>query len=75
MKGHKDVPCNTFKEAFTQMYKWVDDWVDDRFNNGGLSLQILKTAIWIETPTGPLYFYDARDLAYDMGIMKNGKLV
>jgi len=64
--------CPTFKEAFTHMFNWVNEQLD----NGGMSYQVLETAIWIETTSGtPLFFYDARDLAVEQGIIKNNKLV
>lgn len=70
-KDHR-VVCHTFKDAFTAMFNWINDALD----NGGLSYQVLETAIWIETTGGtPIFFYDARDLAIEQGILKNGKLV
>lgn len=62
----------TFKEAFADMFKWVDNLL----KSGGMSYQVLETAIWIErSGMDPLFFYDARDLAYEVGVMVDGKLV
>ena len=63
---------DSFKGAFKAMF----DWVKAQFAAGGISLQVLETAIWIETPEHrPIYFYDARDLAIDLGILVDGKFV
>jgi hypothetical protein len=72
----KDIPPEhpTFEAAFavffTQMLALV---------RAGTSLQMVETGCWIEgafelTPGGkrvsaPLYFYDARDFAYDVGLL------
>jgi len=71
MEGDKPVKCSSFEEAFTAMFKWVTD----KINSNDLALQVLETAIWIEINGLPLYFYDARDRAIKMGILKDGKLV
>lgn len=69
LEGFEQKPKRTFKEAFADMYNWVENQLD----NGGMSYQVLETAIWIKTPSGtPLMFYDARDLAISEGIMKSG---
>ncbi len=65
------VKCNSFKEAFTAMFNWVQK----HLNGEGLSYQVLETAIWIEINGRPLYFYDARDRAIDENILKDGKLI
>lgn len=62
---------NTFKEAWREMYTWVNDEI----NAGRMSHQLLETTCWIETDKGPIFFYDARDKAYDEGLMLEGKLV
>ena len=72
MEGDQPIECPSFKEAFTHMYNWVNK----QLASGGMSYQVLETAIWIETTGGsPIFFYDARDLACEQGILKNGKLV
>lgn len=71
MDGDEPKVCKTFKEAFTHMFNWVNE----QLKGGGLSYQVLETAIWIETPGGsPIFFYDARDLACEQGILVDGKL-
>lgn len=72
MGGDEKQEFPTFKEAFICMFNWVED----RMEKGGLSFQVIETAIWIETPNGtPLDFYDSRDIAYEAGIMNDGELV
>lgn len=72
LDGTPRMERKTFKEAFTDMFKWVDDLLQ----KGQMSYQVLETAIWIEVTSGqPIMFYDARDLACEMGILKDGKLV
>ena len=72
----KDLPPEhpTFEAAFavffTQMLALI---------RGGTSLQMVETGCWIEgifelapggkTLSAPLYFYDARDFAYDLGLL------
>ena len=64
LQGDDPVEFDDFKGAWEQMKKWVKDHMDN------LNYQILETTIWIERPSGtPLFFYDAKDLAYEMGIM------
>ena len=70
-EGDDKQSFTSFKDAFICMFNWVTDNLEK-----GMSYQVLETCIWIETPAGtPLGFYDARDLAYEAGVMKNGKLV
>jgi hypothetical protein len=57
----------TFNEAFRDMYQYVRKLLDA----GQLSLQVLETAIYIDTPTKvPLFFYEARDRACETGLME-----
>ncbi len=57
----------TFNDAFRDMYRYVKGLLDA----GQLNYQVLETAIWIDTPTGiPLFFYDARDIACNTGLME-----
>jgi hypothetical protein len=60
----------TFTEAFRQFWGEIDILLD----SPNASLQILETACWIgyeaDTVRIPLYFYAARDLAYDIGLVK-----
>lgn len=69
----------TFAEAFIKFFKDIKAMLDK-----GTSYQVLETACWIEMETtendGPMRmimnFYDARDLAYDLGLLVgNGQLV
>jgi hypothetical protein len=66
-----DQEFDTFEDAYKAMYHWVNKRLDEN----GLSYQVLETAIWIETPNRVLYFHDANNIAHDIGLMKNGKLV
>lgn len=62
----------TFEEAFVVFFTAVRELV-----RKGTALQILETFCWIEgafefrgdTHRAPLYFRNARDFAYDMGIL------
>lgn len=79
-----DIPPEhpTFEAAFVAFFNEVKAMV-----MRGTSWQVLETACWIEgifesEVTGeicraPLYFYDARDFAYDVGILaaSDGKAV
>jgi len=63
-EGVEPVVSETFEGAWRAMYKWVRDRMD------GLTFQALETSIWIESTSGtPMFFYDARDLAIEMGLM------
>lgn len=66
-----NVAAESFEEAFRAMYAHVRHLIAE----GKLDYQILETSIWIEcsgtgTGTVPIFFYDARDRAYDEGIMQ-----
>ena len=55
---------DTFMEAWNDMYQWVKAQLD----SGGMSYQVLETAIWIDPVMDgdkqlPIMFYDARDRA------------
>jgi len=61
-----------FKEAFIRLYLLVKESIKE-----GTSWQVLETMHWIEEPnnTRPLLFYEARDKAYQMGLLTDdGKL-
>ena len=68
----EEIGCfNTFKEAFTAIYYAVK-------KESVVTWQLLETALWIiaDLPeANPIYFYEARDLACEMGILKDGQLV
>jgi len=68
----KEIGCfDTFKDAFVALYCAIK-------KESSLTYQLLETATWIisDVPQAvPIYFYDARDMAYNMGILKDGKLV
>ena len=73
-EGYEDQGVNreTFAEAFADMYRYVTKLVD----GGYCSWQVLETWHWIETPSRiPIFWYDARDRAYDEGIMEDGNLM
>lgn len=56
----------TFDDAFRDMYRYVRGLIDA----GQLNYQVLETSIWIDTPDRiPLFFYDARDIACNNGLM------
>lgn len=55
----------TFYEAFKAFYEAVKASIKE-----GTSYQALETACWIEHNNEPLYLYQARDLAYKLGILK-----
>jgi hypothetical protein len=60
----------TFAEAFLELYNRLNEDMEN-----GMSWQALETTIWIEKEglLGILPFYEARDLACDIGILKDGK--
>lgn len=67
--GDKPIICESFRDAFIQMYNWVTKYLQ----KGDMSYQVLETAIWIEDPSGNhTFFYDARDRAIQEGVMKDG---
>jgi len=59
-----------FEEAFKALYYKIE-------SESNLSLQVLETATWIKEESSelPIMFYDARDLACKLGLLKYGKLV
>ncbi|MBI2058061.1 MAG: hypothetical protein HYT63_03745 [Candidatus Yanofskybacteria bacterium] len=60
-----------FGEAFKVFFDKVKELVGQ-----GASLNVLETTCWIEYSKIQMYFYDARDLAYKVGILKGkGELV
>ncbi len=63
----------TFSEAFRELYERVKKMLKD-----GMALFTLEQTIFIETEIDgikcPLGFYDARDLACEIGLLENGKL-
>lgn len=67
----EEIGCfSTFKEAFMAIYHAIK-------KEPVLSVQLLETAAWIMADgqnAHPIYFYDAKDLACEMGILVNGKL-
>lgn len=74
VSGHERIPRKSYAEAFRDMYNYIEDALKEE----GLSFQVLETALWIECnniPERPLDWYMARDVAYELGIMKDGKLV
>ena len=62
----------TFEEAFAKLYRILKKDIEA----GNMSWQVLETAVWIETPKRPIpmYFYEARDHACDIGLLIDGKL-
>lgn len=47
--------------------------VFDVLQEGGMSWQVLETAVWVETPSKtPILFYDLRDIAIEAGWLENG---
>jgi len=68
MKGDEPVESETFAEAFTAMYNWVNEQIA----KGELTYQALEMAIWIETPLDgvTIDFFTARDMACDLGLME-----
>ncbi|MBI2676858.1 MAG: hypothetical protein HYX21_02860 [Candidatus Yanofskybacteria bacterium] len=60
-----------FQEAFRVFFDKVKKLVGQ-----GASLNVLGTTCWIEYSNILMYFYDARDLAYKVGVLKGrGELV
>ncbi len=66
--GKDEGPFRTYAEAFANFFPRVTAMV-----SRGTSYQLLETACWIEGDFGPrripLMFCDARDLAYDLGVL------
>lgn len=67
MTGTTPTEADTFEDAWRAMYTCVKELAGRK----QLSLQVLETSMWLETPIGsPMYFYSARDKAWDDGIME-----
>ncbi|MFA6365175.1 MAG: hypothetical protein WCW78_02125 [Candidatus Paceibacterota bacterium] len=58
-----------FYEAFKIFYHAIKAEI-----TGGTSWQVLETACWIEYNNTPLFLYDAKDLAYKLGILVDAEL-
>ena len=75
----KDVGTfETFSEAFREFFKKIKEITSSGM---GTSWQVLETMCWIERHYDEtynivryLYFYEARDLAYRIGLMKEMKI-
>lgn len=69
---------DTFEEAFIKLFELLT--ADLKPEGPGMSYQLLETAIWIEEPDvmawsgKPTMFYEARDKACKMGLLKDGDL-
>lgn len=67
----EEIGCfDTFEKAFTAIYHTIK-------KEEVLTWQLLETTIWLisDKPTAaPIFFYEARDMACQMGILKDGKL-
>ena len=62
----------TFDEAFKVFYTTINNMI----KRNSMPLQLLETACWIEPSNSlPYLFYEARDKAYEKGLLKDGKLV
>lgn len=66
----KNVPFTTFEEAFRDFFTRIKTMIA-----GGTSWQVLETSCWIEylneetNKRIPALFYDARDIAYHVGLL------
>jgi hypothetical protein len=62
----------TFEEAFIALYNRLTKDME----GPGMSWQLLETAVWIMEPGEdlPTMFYEARDRACRMGLLKDGSL-
>lgn len=65
IEGHVPYARDNFADAFRDMYRWA-------MNTPDLSLQILETAIWINVNGEPIYIYEAKERAYEEGILDVG---
>lgn len=67
--------CNSFEEAFKKLYELLTDLLNNKKQQ--LSIQALDTIVWIHNNKTQEHFnfYQARDLAYKLNLMKDGKLV
>ena len=67
-------PFSTFKEALANFMLRMRKLVND-----GTSMQAIETLCYVELKCGehqvPLFFYDVRDFAHQVGLMKDGQLV
>jgi hypothetical protein len=68
---------HSFEEAFAAIYHRLNE--DMKAEQ--MSYQFLETTIWIENkmmmpvpPINPIFFYDARDKAVNIGLLQDGKL-
>lgn len=65
-KGFISQPRATFDEAFTDMFHYVKRKVDAN----EMTFQELETSLWLEQDgEDPVYFYKAKEMAHDSGIM------
>ena len=63
--GLKDsIAFSTFAEAFKDFF----DRIKAVANEGTMSLQFIETTCWIKRGEFTCGFYDARDLAYNIGV-------
>jgi len=66
----KDVGTRSnFADAFRLFWEEVMKMLKE-----GSSWQVLETACWIDNNGKVLHFYEARDLAYDLGVLRDGEL-
>lgn len=61
----------TFAEAFKELFRRLNEDLEK-----GTSWQMIETTIWIEPPSRdhPIMFYDAKDHAYKIGLLVDGKI-
>ncbi len=65
---------DNFKDALRDLYKRINH----AFEHGPLTQQWIETAVWIDVEDtdvglrGPIYFYDARDVAVKHGLIDDG---
>jgi hypothetical protein len=70
IEGKEVGKFDTFVEAFSTMFHKVKEIIER-----GTSWQSLETACWIDcNGKDELMFYDAKDLAYNIGLLKDGEL-
>lgn len=60
-----------FSDAFIELYKKLKEDLKQ-----GISYMLLENAIWIKSPFSdhPIMFYEARDIACNIGLLKDGVL-
>lgn len=56
----------SFGEAFKVFFEKVKEFIAKE----GATYRVLETACWIKYEEVPMYVYDARDLAYKVGILQ-----